>query len=383
MGTIRPYKVVDDEYSSNASYTLDIDLPDKGRFSYMNLIVKANQDTDGYGGGPIIKTLISKVSISEGGQSHLNSAPPEAFQADFYYKTGQVWREGREKWQDADEVTSTIPIMFGESIADPYYGVDLAKMNDPQLSITYNTGGTGLDALTPFEATYYPRFTPIIYLQEGVWPALQGYQSLRQIEKYTPSNSQEKKIELKGGRPIKRVYAQYDKTEPNYNFAQCVSTGKLWGDNERYKPFEFKALRWLEIIRDVYGYCTFPYEVYYCLHDANMDCIVGHVQSIEGHVHYGGWYMDPALSSGRSFQPMYYQISDGVVQTGVATTCSFIITGLVPWDIVPIDAPNMLGMEWLDPTQNAPMYLELDHTSTAGTITGDIKVHIADKAVQY
>lgn len=384
MGTIRPYKVVEDRYESQASYTIDIDLPDKGRFSYMNLLVKMNQETDGQGGGPWAKTMISNVNINEGGSSHLNGAPPEAFQADFWYKTGRVWREGRHKWQSAlDEVISSIPIMFGESIDDPNYGVDLAKMSDPTLSVTYNTGATGLDGETPFEAGYYPRFTPILYLQEGVWPALQGYQSLRQIDSYTPANSEEHKTELKGGRPIKRVYAQLDLAEPLYEWGHSLTKGMLWADNKKYKPFEFKTFNWMQVIRDCFGMCKFPVDIYYALHNNELDCIVGSPISIEGHAWWPMTATDMALSSGRSWAPMVYDISGATYLTATVVPISAYTTGYIPWDMLVIDSEKMLGMEWLDPTEKAPMYLELDHVSTAADIGGPVNVHLCDKAVQY
>jgi len=384
MGTLRPYKVVEDKYESQESYTIDIDLPDKGRFSYMNLLVKANSITEGTGGGPFIRTLISNVNINEGGSSHLNGAPPEAFQADFWYKTGQPWREGRHKWQTAlDEVISQIPIMFGESIADPKYGIDLAKMSDPTLSITYDTGATRNTAVAPFESDYYPRFTPIIYLQEGVWPALEGYQSLRQIDRYTPANSEEHKTELKGGRPIKRVYAQYDKSTPYYEWGHSLTKGMLWADNKKYKPFEFKTFNWMQVIRDCYGLMTFPCDFYYQKGNSKIDTVVGSPISVEGHVWQSEYTMDPAIGSGREWQAIFRQISDGGNVDAEVLPVSWYATGYLPWDFLVIEAEKMLGMEWLDPTDKAPMYLELDHVSNAATIAGEVNVHICDKAVQY
>lgn len=382
MGTIRPYKVVTDRYESQSSYTIDIDLPDKGRFSYMDLLVKVRSDTDGKGGGPFVKTLCTSVSISEGGQSHLCSAPVEAFQADYWYKTGRTWREGRHKWQsELGECISQIPILFGESIVDPNYGIDLAKMSDPQLSITYNMANTGVDGETPFGSSYYPRFTPIIYLQEGTWPALQGYQSLRQIDKYIPANSEEHKTELKGGRPIKRIYAHLDIVVPYYEWGHTLATGKLWGDNEKYKPFEFTCFEWQQVIRDCFGLFTFPWETYYHQSSQGMDCVAGSPISIEGHGWIAEHFTDPALSSGRHMAPKFYRGSDGLVANEIAPI-SLYATGYTPWDVMVIDAEKMLGMEWLDPSNKAPMYLELDHKSGAAAIGGPVKVHILDKAVQ-
>lgn len=90
MPTIRPYKVVDDEYESQSSYTIDLDLPRAGILSSLDLMVKARTATSGADPSPWIKYLISSVSVNQAGQAFLASAPPEAFEADYYYKSQRV-----------------------------------------------------------------------------------------------------------------------------------------------------------------------------------------------------------------------------------------------------------------------------------------------------
>ena len=383
MGTIRPYKVVEDETVAQASYTLDIDLPNKGRFSYMNLLVKMITATTGVAPDPYLRNLITSISINQGGQAHLNAATPDMFQADAYYKTGKLGQYGYNVMgSEAGEILESIPIFFGESMHDPAFGIDLSKMSDPQLSITYNNANTGSGSDTLWETDHYPKFTPIIYLQEGVWPALQGYQSLRQIDKYTPADSEEHKTELQGLRPLKRIYAQLDLKSPAYGWIHSITRLKLIGDNEQWKPFEQDVDWWYQIIRDSYGLCNFKAYVYYAKGGETLDTgvdkrvynnIVLPDNEDDLFVPYGG--------SGRNVAIKEITIADGSHPASI-NRAMYDFTGYTPWSIGVIDAAKMLGVEWLEYADKAPVYLQLDHVSNAATIGGPVRVAVADRATQ-
>jgi len=380
MPTIRPYKIIDDEYAEQSSYTIDLDLPTKGILSSLMLMVKARTTTTGHSPSPWIKYLISSVSVNQAGQAFLNAAPPEVFQADAWYKTGKMPRRGFQ-WMGgaASEIIEEVPILFGDKLNDLEHTIDLSKLNDPKLSVTYNLAATGPMGETVWDTSYYPRFTVIAHLLQGEGiPASKGYQSLRQIEQYTPSDSEVHKLELKGTRPIKKLYLQFDLKNIVYSWIHSLDQVRIQGDNEAYVPFLMKYDDWYELIRDIYGLCEVDHHTFYALTARYVDMCVDH------RVSWNCWTPDTQTvrpyaigGSGRHYVLRVVTNSSGAESTTVLQLQGHYV-GYTPWSTGVIDFEKMLNMEHLDPTDHAPVFLELEHTSNAATIGGPVKIHVSD-----
>ena len=380
--TIRPYKIIDDEFVDQESYTIDLDLPTSGILSSLMLMVKARTTTTGNCPGPWINRLISSISVNQAGQAFLNAAPPEAFEADYYYKTGKMPRRGYETMgAHGTEIVEEVPILFGDHLNDLEHTIDLSKLNDPKLSVTYD-----LATLDPFLETiwttaYRPRFTVIAHLIQGAGiPASKGYHSLRQIESYTPANSQVKKLELKGARPIKRMYTHFDKADPGYGWIHSLDEVRIFGDNEAWVPFIQKCDDWQELIRDHYGLCNVTGLVQYARGGKRMDmCVDRYFSALFGSPDEQDYYANAYGISGRVTHLGMTLISGGEHSDSVRKIM-FDFKGICPWSIQPIDMEKMLGMDYLDPTDHAPVYLELTHRSNAADIGGPVRIYIEDLA---
>jgi len=383
MPRIRPKVLVDEKYESQTSYTINLDLPDTGRLSTLFLKVKAKTATTGNAPNPWMKYLISSVSVNEGGQAALNAAPPEVFAADFYYKTGRMPQMGFQRpGGDGALVDEVIPIMFGEKINDPDHYIDLAKLSDPKLSVTYNLAETDHTAQTLWNTAYYPRFTVFANLFQGVGiPASKGFYSLRQSELWTPANSEKHLFEVKGPRPVKRLYMQQDTLMPNEEFLHLVNRVRLWGDNEGIIPFDMEAWPYTELIRELYGICEVDAYVPYAKGGQGIDIVTdrflggtvklpvtptvqAHIQNAAGR--YGTFKCITSSSGGASTAVLQAELN---------------IKGLAPWSVYPIDMEKMLGMEHLRPEEFAPMFLELEHASNAGDYSASMRIHTQDLVV--
>jgi len=347
--------------------------------STLELMVKARTATTGVCGGPWLKYLVSSISVNQAGQAFLNAAPPQAFQSAAYYKTGRMPRQGYDVMGgSAAEVVMDCPILLGNHLNDMDHTIDLAKLNDPKLSVTYNLATTGPNGETVWDTTYKPRFTVIAHLlQGGGIPPSKGHLSLRQIESYTPVNSEVHKLELKGGRPIKRIYLALDKTSPHFGWVHSASEIKLWGDNEAWVPFIQKIDDWYELIRTHYGLCRVNAYIWYVKGGVDVDTQVDKRVYLNAQSQSQTSLHKTLGGSGRTVRVYEILISDATQPSNVLSS-QYDFVGYVPWTTGVIDMEKMLGLEYLDPALHAPLILELAHVSNAAAIGGPVRIYIED-----
>ena len=380
MHIVRPKVLIDEEYKAQTKYTLDLDLPTTGILSSLFLKTRAKTVLTGDCVSPWLKYLISSISVNQAGQAALNAAPPEVFQADYFYKTGKMPIRGyQQPGGETAIVDEVVPILFGEKVDDPEHYVDLSKLNDPKLSVTYDLAETDHVGSTIWDTTYYPRFTVLANLFQGPGiPASKGYYSLRQIEGYTPANSEKHMLELKGARPIRRLYVQYDELDPSVELLHLVDRARIWGSNESWIPFDLETVPWEELILELFGLCNVKATIGYAKGGQTLDtCIDRQIFWDVKHHGVTPYIYRATVGAGRKGYLYCFKIEDGSADT-TARAVDYDFTGLLPWSIAPVDMPGMLGRDHLDPTENAPVFLELDHTVNAGDYAAPMKIHIED-----
>lgn len=380
MVKVRPKVVVDAKYESQTSYTINLDLPETGKLSTLFLKVAAKTTSTGNCPSPWMKYLISSISVNQAGQAALNAAPPEVFAADYYYKTGKMPQMGYQRPGGVPQrVEEIIPIMFGEKINDFNHYIDLGKLADPKLSVTYNLAETDHAGSTVWDTSYYPRFTVLTNLFQGAGLSpSKGYHSLRQSELYTPANSEKHLLELKGQRPIKRLYHQYDATDPNETIIHMIDRIRITGKNEEWIPFDITVWEYTELIRNLYGICEIDALVSYAKGGQYLDLAMD--------MYLGGTVRLPATqlvhsliqdASGRRGTLKYTTRSSGANSTA-AVGAEYNLKGLAPWSVYPIDMPKMLEIDYLDPNENSPVFLEVTHNAGAGGYSAPSRIHTLD-----
>lgn len=374
--------VADDVYTSQSSYTLDIELPAKGILSTLWLIVKAKTlATDAGVPSPFMKYLISSLSVNEGGAAFLNAAPPTAFQADYYYKTGKFPHLGYRRWEAVGDVLEVIPILFGNHERDFEHTIDLSRLSDPKLSVTYDTATKAMGLYDLWDTSEYPNFTVIADFMEGVGvPASKGYHSLRQMETYTPVNDEVHLFELKGNRPIKTIYIHPDEPEPSFAMRQGIDRIRLHGDNEAWIPFDMTSERFKDYIKALYGTCKVSTQIQYIRSTWSQDAIVeefdyrayNEFNTLSQRLFaYGG--------SGRGFTPRWIDIGAGTPADAQVGPAFYHVEGIAPWSVYPFEMKKLINMDYLDPMEHSPAYLELTHAdNVTTTMAGPQRIIIED-----
>lgn len=382
MPKLRTKVLVDDETESQESYTMHLDLPSAGKLSTLWLGVKANSVVESGETSAFIKYLVSSISVNQGGQAALNAAPPEVFQADYWAKTGKWPQCGKHLGEDASEnIEEIVPIMFGEVVNDPNHYIDLSKMSDPKLSVIYDTGGTGPNSGELWRDGYYPKFTVVADLMSGPdLPPSKGYHSLRQKAQYTPADSQIKKLELRGSRPIRNILFQFDRKSLHYGVYSSIDGLKLDGKNGEYVPFDLDDRELHLLHRRAHGLCEVTGKFDYVYVGANMDAVVDYREAngIVSTDNENVWAM-PVGGSGRQLPIRKFE--SGADPADLTTiTAYFRFLGYYPWSIFNLDIPKMLGLESLKPDEHDPLFFEIDHVSNAATIGGPVKIHTVELA---
>lgn len=379
--TLRPKVLVDDEYESQSSYTIDLDLPTAGKLSTLWLGVKATTGTTGGDSSAFIKYLISSISVNQAGQAFLNAAPPEVFEADYWAKTGRFPQVGKHVAEDASEnIEEIVPILFGDYVNDPHHYIDLSKLNDPKLSVTYDLAGTGPTGGTIWDTSYYPRFTVVADLMSGPdLPPSKGYYSLRQQAKYTPVDAQKYLHELRGDRPIRNIMFQFDRTSLHYGLYSSIDNLRIYGDNEAWVPFDLDDRELHLLHRRTHGLCEVTGKFDYIYQGANMDMVVDYreVCMIPNSDNANQIATIPG-GSGRQGPVRAFVSGDNIGGSTETITGFFRFLGYYPWSIYNIDIKKMLGIDYLDPQEHKPVYFEVDHVSNAATIGGPVKIHVED-----
>lgn len=385
MPILRPKVLVDDEYVSQESYTIDLDLPTAGKLSTLWLGVKAKTVTEDGESSAFIKYLISSISVNQGGQAFLNAAPPEVFQADYWAKTGKFPQVGKHVAEDASEnIEEIVPILFGDHVNDPDHYIDMSKLSDPKLSVTYNLAGTGPNSGTLWDTDYYPRFTVVADLLSDVGlPASKGYYSLRQQASYTPVDAQKYLHELKGERLIRNIMFQFDRKSLHYGLYSSIDNLKIYGENEAWVPFDLDDRELHLFHRRTHGLCKVTGKFDYIYQGANMDIVTDYREKC-GLITSDNANQAAMIVGGSGRQGPVRAFMSGDDPGGSTTTFTgyFDFLGHYPWSIYNIDVKKMLGMDYLDPKEHKPLYFEVDHVSNAATIGGPVKVHLQDLVMQ-
>lgn len=381
MVILRPKVLVDDDFVDQTAATINLDLPTAGKLSTLWLGVKAKTATSGGETSAFIKYLISSISVNQGGQAFLNAAPPEVFQADYWAKTGKFPQVGKHLAEDASEnIEEIVPILFGDHVNDLEHYIDLSKLSDPKLSVTYDLAATGPNSGTLWDTTFKPKFTVVADLMSDAGlPPSKGYYSLRQQATYTPTDAQKKLHELKGTRPIRNIMFQFDRKSLHYGLYSSIDNLKIYGDNEAWVPFDLDDRELHLLHRRVHGLCEVTGKFDYVYPGANMDMVVDY-KEVHGIIQTDVQNELCTIVGGSGRQGPVRAFVSGDNIGGASTTLAayFRFLGYYPWSIYNIDVKKMLGMEFLDPSTHMPVYFEVDHVSNAATIGGPVAIHVQD-----
>jgi len=249
-------------HATDLTKIIDLTLSDK--ISQIQII---HEPTNGASGTPTAHPAkcITKIELVDGSDTLFSLTGQEAQAVDFYHnKQEPVNHIIYLPTMNSEQVFN---INFGRFRYDPLLALDPKKFRNPQLKITIDVNGGGLQPTTG-----YLSVLAHIFDEKAIEP--QGFLMHKEIKDYALAASAHEYTDLPLDYPYRKLFARIQKygTGPDY----CFDTLKLTEDNDKRIPFNHTINHILKAIMQYtkmygewivtesapqvkYNYCTMAY----------------------------------------------------------------------------------------------------------------------------
>lgn len=154
-------------------------------------------------------------------------------------------------------------LLFGGSLEDMEYGLDLGKHTNPQLKVTWDGSLTSIEnteATVAWHASTFPKLSIICVFLEAAPGSPRGFVR-SQYTTYTPAQSATKEIEIPRGNPLRRVvlrnfYAGSDEEDVFNRVKMDINRGG-------YTPYDLRYDDLIALNAALYGLAYYTGRLYY------------------------------------------------------------------------------------------------------------------------
>ena len=233
------------------SGTKTIDLPKNALISEILLRFLATNGTNPNKDN-FIHEKVKKIEVIVNGSEVVKSITGiEALALAFYNskKVPHSWTREDANLAQYEE----FPICFGRFAGDLKYMLDTSKVINPQLKITWDTTGAGLDGTSLYSTTTYPVVdVSVLQLVDGFGIAPVGFFKSSEILTWSfSSNNEEKRVELPIGNKYRRIMLRAHSQDywPFY----ILGTSYLDLNRGVRQPFKMDCEEWMAMNREIYG----------------------------------------------------------------------------------------------------------------------------------
>jgi len=236
-----------------------------------------------------LNDVITKIELVDGSDQLLSLTLKEA-QALEFRRTGKMpfMRIGESASGSQEEHCL---ILFGRSVLDPEYYMDLSKFRNPQLKITTNIAAVRAAGTAGF-LTGSLKVTIDLLTMEDVKEAAKGFMMAKSIYSYTSAGSGDEHIDMPVDYPyvglMMRAFVAGNDVDEN------ISALKIDCDAGKFIPLDKKVKDLYKIEEQDRG----PAELHYYIfrkhgetvtHDLNHDPIISLLTSVAGHIVGASW----------------------------------------------------------------------------------------------
>jgi hypothetical protein len=239
--------LIDTQAQTSDKTVLQVDLPNKGGLSGLDLKLSADNCATTYGSSKYsILDLIKKVEVVVNGDTRLFSMTGQELFQWLWIKNGKPpFHEFNTRISESQEVM--FPLRFGRYLCDPNYGMDLSAFDNAQLVIDYEV--TPIATSTTLATNGFLTGTFTVNALAHITPpskpaAFRGVISTRRYYNYSTVASEIKRMELPTQYPILSAGIYLWKTAVSMN--ALVQRASLSLNNDEIVPIRG---RWYDHVR--------------------------------------------------------------------------------------------------------------------------------------
>lgn len=353
-----------------SSGTLTIDLPKSALLSELLLrVVGTNGDDPNYDN--LVCDKLTKIEVIVNGSEVVKSLTGRELQALHFFNTKQLPQQWGIEAPDNSQGMD-FPIQFGRFPGDLEYGLDCTKVVNPQLKITYDFSGAGLDATSLYDATDFP-VLDLLAVQlldfPGAFP--KGYIKSHEITTWSPTaNSQVKRVELPTGNLFRRIMVKDDAGE--YWMENGLAHTYLDLNVGKRQPFKMDTEDWMEMNRQIFGQVEVARDIWGGPDIAKRDLQLGMADRIAGMALKDMYVLTSGGGSGTKWDFKVHQVSDGAIATDSTIRMSAVGLCYHSMLCLPFDWPDDRFM--LDSKLWSDVDLVLEAGSSASTVLPTLAV---------
>ena len=231
--------------------TKTIDLPKSALLSDLMIRVFATNGANANKDNPI-HDKVTKIELIVDGSTVVKSLTGKEVRMLALFNSKKMPQD-YDNELETDTQWMNFPLHLGRFPGDLKYGLDCKKYTNPQLKITYDTTGAGLDSTSLFSTSTYPVLDVLAtQLIEGAgFPG--GYIKSHRLLAHTfTSDDEEKRIEIPVGNLLRRILLWCDEDVGYYMISRLA---KIYLDLNVgvMQPFKMDIEELMQFQRQLYG----------------------------------------------------------------------------------------------------------------------------------
>jgi hypothetical protein len=266
MARFRYYYIEDLKSLGAVSGTAIFNLPEEGHLvALIARVTGLNASSDDRFGPP--HHIVQKLEVVADGGAVIKNYTPKLCKGlnhlDGIVCPGDVITQGNAMTQE-----ESFYLLFGASLKDMEYGLNLGNHTNPQFKITWDDTQTAMEnctAIVAWNSSTHPKLTLIaVFLEEAPGPP-KGY-IRTQYTTYTPAASTEEVVEIPRGYPLRRLALR--NFYAGSNEADVFDRVKLDINDGGYQPYNLRFQEILQLNAAMYGLAFYQARLCYTEQDS-------------------------------------------------------------------------------------------------------------------
>lgn len=365
MYWLKRYLKEDQEFPSTTGVET-IELPEKGLLSGIELKVFGVGGTDTAKPDVWLHDALTKIELISGGKEPLKSLSGEQLLAHMLYQHIPIFSHDVKNIHPG-MCEEFFYINMGLKYHDTAYLLDLGKLSDPKLQITYDFTQTSINGWTngqAFGTTPKPKYNLLCHVPEDVPGAPKGFIKTTEADRFTSGGSKKENLNVPRGPVYSNLYLQslyaseglglnLDALEINFGAGKMIPyrvgfTELLAQIVRMYGLLEL--MQWVVLT----GGQAYPFP---------LEC--GHVNGLVGNAEdaqfcFSNLWADLGI-------PYFMTTSSGAVDTGAHGT-HMELRGALPFSVaaIPFIDPSD-ERTWIKSADWGNLWLRIEETSGAGS----------------